>query len=115
MSVPINFNVISFTAITCPSLLDIKNGTLSYNRDVNDSNYLFNTSVTYSCNEGFFLNVNGAEEVRTCQDDEDNDAEGMWSGEAPTCVRELHKSFYFTCICKSQVSHALHYLITLMV
>ncbi len=80
---------LSLIAILCPSLPIILNGTINYSTD-DGPNYVLQTTATYSCDEGFFLNV--TENTRTCQDDDDDDDEGAWSDEAPTCVRELHNN-----------------------
>ena len=41
--------------------------------------------ATYSCDGGYVLVGN---ETRTCEDDSDNDAEGVFTGQDPTCVRK---------------------------
>ncbi len=65
------------------------NGTISYSPNT-VPNYSLGTSATYSCNEGFFLEVmDGSSKIRTCEDDNNNDAEGEWSNIAPACVRKL--------------------------
>ena len=53
----------------CPALPNPTNGVVSHGMDVGDL-------ADYSCNDGFELI--GAD-MRTCQ------ADGTWSGNAPTC------------------------------
>ncbi len=60
---------------------------ITYSSD-DTANYSIDTVATYSCVEGYFLEMNDTE--RTCKDDEDGiDDIGEWSGEEPHCVREL--------------------------
>ena len=49
-------------------------------------NYRLGTTATYSCNAGFSLDLSAGCEKRTCVDDGDNDAEGVFNFRAPTCV-----------------------------
>ena len=50
-------------------------------------NYALRTVATYSCNTGFVLDLTGGRSVtRTCGDDGDGDALGVFSGSAPSCV-----------------------------
>ena len=63
----------------------IANGVITYAPD-NVSNYSLGTTATYSCNAGFSLDLSAGSETRTCVDDGDNDAEGLFTGLAPTCV-----------------------------
>ncbi len=56
-------------------------------------NYELDTNATYSCNAGYFLDVSVGDEVRTCIDDIDNDAEGVFDGQAPSCVRKYTTSY----------------------
>ncbi len=44
------------------------------------------TTATYSCNDGYTLDLSIGAEVRTCIDDGNNDAVGVFSGQAPACV-----------------------------
>ncbi len=74
---------ISPTAIVCPLLPAIINGTISYSPDVT-TDYDLGTNATYTCEDGFFLESN---EVRTCMDD-GMDATGVWNGHEPGCVRK---------------------------
>ena len=55
------------------------------------SNYSLGTTATYSCNTGFSLDFSAGSRTRTCVDDGDNDAEGVFNGQAPTCVRKSTK------------------------
>ena len=55
--------------------------------------YELGTVATYSCNPGFVLNSSlGGTMMRTCVDDGDNDAEGIFDGQAPTCVCKFKQS-----------------------
>ena len=80
---PINTN--NFAVITCPFLLDLVNGSLTYSddRDQNDS-YAFNVVATYSCDTGFSLVGNGN---RTCTGD-GSSTTGAFNGVAPICQSE---------------------------
>ncbi len=79
----------SLTAIECLPLPDIENGMISYSTDTS-ANYSLGTTATYSCNDGYFLSVTESTTVvRTCQDDDGMDAVGVFSGQAPRCVRKL--------------------------
>ncbi|XP_062498981.1 E-selectin-like [Corticium candelabrum] len=62
--------------IMCPVLSPPLNGYLS------SAHFMYNESVTYSCNSGYYLN-NG-NETRTCL------ISGQWSGIAPLCQPKLH-------------------------
>ena len=73
------------TAIECEPLPVIANGVITYAPD-SVSNYGLGTTATYSCNAGFSLDLSAGSETRTCVDDDDNDAEGVFNGQAPTCV-----------------------------
>ena len=46
------------------------------------------TTATYSCDDGYTLDLSIGVEVRTCIDDGDNDAEGVFSDLEPACVRK---------------------------
>ena len=50
------------------------------------SNYSLGTIATYSCNAGFSLDLSAGSEIRHCKDDGDNDTEGVFDGQAPTCI-----------------------------
>ena len=80
------------TAIECEPLPAIANGVITYAPD-SISNYSLGTTATYSCNVGLSLDLSAGSETRTCVDDGDNDAEGVFDGQAPTCAR---KSTYVT-------------------
>ena len=52
-------------------------------------NYALGTVATYSCNDGFVLDLTGGSTVvRTCGDDGDGNALGEFNGLAPSCVRK---------------------------
>ena len=60
-----------------------------------DPNYELGTVATYSCDAGFVLDLTlGGTMTRTCVDDGDNDAEGIFDGQAPICVRKFHQNCY---------------------
>ena len=63
------------TVVDCGSLADPRNG------DVDFSSTTFNSKATYSCDKGYVL---VGQELRVCQ------ANGDWSGEAPTCRSEFY-------------------------
>ncbi len=75
----------SLTAIECLPLSNIVNGMITYSTDTS-ANYSLDTTATYSCEENHFLNVTGANEVRTCT--EGMGAIGKWSESAPVCTGE---------------------------
>ncbi len=86
------------TAIECPVLPVFANGMIVYATDVT-SNFDLGTTAIYSCNEGYTLDLSIGVEVRTCIDDGDNDAVGMFSDQEPACVRKycsLYISFIRT-------------------
>ena len=67
-------NLFFSTLAQCPVLMDPANGTVVLSgRSSGDT-------ATYSCDSADFDLVGTA--VRTCGDD------GMWSGEAPMCIRK---------------------------
>ncbi|XP_064387566.1 uncharacterized protein LOC135335869 isoform X2 [Halichondria panicea] len=72
--------------IECPVLPVFANGIIIYATDVT-SDFDLGTTATYSCNEGYTLDISIGVEVRTCIDDGDNDAVGVFSDQAPACVR----------------------------
>ncbi len=75
------------TAIECRVLPVFTNGMIVYATDgILDFN--LGTTATYSCNEGYTLDLSIGDEVRTCIDDGDNDAVGMFSDQEPACVRK---------------------------
>ena len=55
---------------------------------VGTPNHALGTVATYSCNVGFVLDLTVGSEMRTCEDD-GMDAFGMFSGQAPSCVRKF--------------------------
>ena len=83
------------TAIECEPLPAIANGVITYAPN-SVSAYSLGTTATYSCNTGFSLDLSAGSEARTCVDDGDNDAEGVFDGQAPTCVRKLTE--YILCV-----------------
>ena len=75
-----------FTAIECLPLDPITNGAITYAPDI-AFNYDLDTVATYECDAGFFLDLSlGGSMTRTCVDDEDNDAEGVFNRQAPRCI-----------------------------
>ena len=80
----------------------IANGVITYAPD-SVPNYSLGTTATYSCNTGFSLDLSAGCETRTCVDDGDNDAEGVFNGQAPTCVSESTEY-----ISSSEVQNSLH-------
>ena len=68
------------TAVSCPSLDSLANATLSYSQS-GAGPYSFGTSLTYSCNTGYYL-VGNAQ--RTCSG---TTVTGIWSGPDPECLR----------------------------
>ncbi len=92
MYAPIAFSLTTHTAIQCSSLEPIPNGVITYALD-NTPNYDLRTLATYACDTGFILDLSlGGSEIRTCVDDMDNDAEGVFDRQAPRCVRKLSGS-----------------------
>ena len=76
------------TAIECRNLPDIPNGVITYAPDTTPD-YDLGTVAIYSCDTGFVLDLSlGASEMRTCVDDMDNDAEGVFDRQAPICIRK---------------------------
>ena len=62
----------------CPEL-----SPLAYGEVALTDQRLIGDNATYACSSGFELDLTNGSEVRTCQ------ADGMWSGYPPTCVRKL--------------------------
>ncbi len=89
----LNYLCISSTAVECDPLPGIANGVISYAADIT-ANYELGTVATYACNAGFFLDISAADAsaTRTCVDDNDNDAEGIFDRQAPRCVRKYISS-----------------------
>ena len=80
-------------AIECEPLQAISNGMISYSTS-GSPNYELGTVATYSCNPGYSLNLdNGGSETRTCVDDGDGDAEGIFNGRAPSCICKFYDKF----------------------
>ena len=67
------------TAVNCGNLTNPANG------QVSTTGTTFGQTVTYSCNTGY--NLMG-DSTRTCQ------ADGMWSGSAPTCQSMLYMKLF---------------------
>ena len=85
---PSVLSIVYFSAaIQCKPLDVIANGNITYSADIT-SDYDFGTEATYTCNEGFFLDLSVGVRVRTCVDDDGIDAVGMFTDEAPVCVRK---------------------------
>ncbi len=52
-------------------------------------NYSLGTDAIHTCNFGYtFEGTTSTTVVRTCEDDDGMDAVGMFSGQAPRCVRK---------------------------
>ncbi|XP_064384817.1 E-selectin-like [Halichondria panicea] len=72
----------SCEAITCPSLSNPTNGSVSYSNVPDQNNrYSFNVTATYSCNSGFTLVGN---KIRNCFGD-GSSTTGLFDGLAPAC------------------------------
>ena len=85
----LNFHPAIHPAIECLPLPPIVNGDITYAPDM-VPNYELGTVATYSCDAGFVLDFSlGGTMTRTCVDDGDNDAEGLFDGQAPICVRKF--------------------------
>ena len=53
------------------------------------SNYDLGTVATYTCNDGYRLDITqGGSETRTCIDDLNGDAVGVFTNLPPRCVRK---------------------------
>ena len=76
----------SVAAIQCLPLEEIENGLITYFFDDDTPNFDLGAVAIYACNDGFSLD--GGTEIRTCVDDLDNDAEGVFNGQAPACIRK---------------------------
>ncbi len=75
--------IISATAITCPPLSNLTNGSVSYSNVSGQNNsYDFDVKATYSCNSGFALVGN---KTRNCSGD-GSGITGDFDGSAPTCI-----------------------------
>ncbi len=73
----------------------IDNGVIVYSTALTpENNYGLDTVATYICNSGFRLDLaEGGSETRTCVDDMDNDAEGVFDRQAPRCVRKYTSTY----------------------
>ena len=78
-------NLFTHTVIECEPLSVIENGFITYS-STGSPNYALETVATYSCYAGYVLNLFVGFEMRTCEDDGDNDALGVFSGGTPSCV-----------------------------
>ena len=67
-------------------------------------NYPLTTVATYSCNAGFVLDLSVGSETRTCIDDGDNDAEGVFDMQEPACVRKSILILFLSLINKRPVN-----------
>ena len=83
----IKLNTHTHTAVECEPLANIANEMISYST-AGTPNYPLTTVATYSCNAGFSLDLSVGSETRTCIDDGDNDAEGVFDMQKPACVRK---------------------------
>ena len=68
---------------------------ITYSND-GTPNYALGTVATYICDTGFALNLTVGSEMRTCIDDNDDDAEGVFDMQEPACVRKPTKTLLFT-------------------
>ena len=80
-------HIYCLTAIECEALDPIPNGVITYADDTTP-NFDLGTTATYACNEGYFLDLSVGVRVRTCVDDGDMDALGVFTDQAPSCVRK---------------------------
>ncbi len=72
-------------AIECPLLDTITNSKITYSTDTSP-NYSLGTTATYSCSEGYFLEVTASTNVvRTCVANDVMDAIGVWNGSTVEC------------------------------
>ena len=78
---------VNTAAIECEPLDAIANGVITYADDTTP-NFDLGTTATYACNEGYFLDLSVGVRVRTCVDDGDMDALGVFTDQAPSCVRK---------------------------
>ena len=74
-------------AIECEPLPPIANGLITYAVDTTP-NYDLGTTATYACITGYFLDLSVGVRVRSCLDDGDMDALGVFSDQNPSCVRK---------------------------
>ncbi len=69
------------TAITCSPLVSVANGDVMYSTN-SASIFIFGSTATYSCTEGFLLQGNTE---RSCGGN-GRVVNGVWSGLAPLCI-----------------------------
>ena len=79
------FPYLPTAALMCAELQIPTNGNILYSTNMT-SPYDFGTEATYVCDSGF--GISGSDRMRTCGG-MDLDPEGIWSGLAATCEREL--------------------------
>ena len=65
-------------------MLTLPNGMVTYSVDTT-ANFEIETIATHSCSAGFAL---VGELTRTCMEDNQADAVGVWSGSPPSCDRK---------------------------
>ena len=80
----ISCTLIHRTAIVCPGLSAILDGSISYD-PAGTAPFSFNTVAVYSCDPGFSLQGSA---TRTCTGD-GTSVDGMFDGSAPSCARKL--------------------------
>ncbi len=73
--------VIFLPAYTCPSLVSIPNGAITYSRDI-ASRYAIGTTATFSCDSGYYLSGSS---MRNCTE---SGTMGVWDGSATQCLSE---------------------------
>ena len=71
----------NYAVITCESLPAITNGSIAY-ATIPIPNYIFGTTATYTCVEGFGLKAGNRNRVCT---GERTSPSGAWSGATPRC------------------------------
>ena len=69
------------------------NGMIVFSSDTTEP-YSIGTTATHSCDSGFVLS--GSSE-RTCMQDDQEDAVGVWTNSAPACERKLVLFCYLYC------------------
>ena len=80
----ISCTLIHRTAIICPELSAIPDGSISYD-PAGTAPFSYNTVATYSCDPGFSLQ---GSPTRTCTGD-GTSVDGMFDGTSPICARKL--------------------------
>ena len=85
----------------CRPLPNIANGVITYS-NIGTPNYSLGTVASYFCNAGFVLDLSVGSEMRTCIDDGDDDAEGIFDMQEPACVRKstinVHNFYDMECL-----------------